>query len=164
VAGFAFGATRGKLLEEGLLLLLAVSACVAIYVVHALVGSDSLRTLGDGLAVVALAILAIMATSRFPDKAGANKAGDVAAILSRPVGIFVFLGSGSYALYVLHYPVLRWQAAYGISGYTVLLSIAVLVVATPFLERRINRLVRRLPYPHAVRPPRAVPPGSSPES
>jgi peptidoglycan/LPS O-acetylase OafA/YrhL len=168
VAGFAFGATRGKLFEEGLLLLLAVSACVAIYVVHALVGSDSLRTLADGLAVVALAILAIMATSRFPDRAGhaasSNKVGDVAAILSRPVGIFVFLGSGSYALYVLHYPVLRWQAAYGISGYTVLLSIAVLVVATPFLERRVNRLIRRLPYPHAARPPRAVPPSSSPES
>ncbi len=159
VAGFAFGATQGKLREEGLLLLLAVAACVAIYAAHSLVGSDSLRTLADGLAVVALAILAIMATSRLP-----NAAGPVATILSRPVGIFVFLGSGSYALYVLHYPVLRWQAAHGVGGYTVLLSIAVLVVATPFLERVVNRQVRKLPYPHAVRRQRAVPPSSSPES
>lgn len=90
----------------------------------------------------ALAIFATMATSRFPNKSGPNKAGHTAAILSRPMGIFVFLGSRSYALYVLHYPVLRWQAAYGVSGYTVLLSIAVMIVATPFLERLVNRLVR----------------------
>lgn len=164
VAGFAFGATRGKLMEEGILFLLAVAACVAIYVAHVLVGSDSLRTLADGLVVVALAILAIMATSRFPKKAETNKAGHITAILSRPVGLFVFLGSGSYALYVLHYPVLRWQAAYGVSGYTVLLSIAVMVVATPFLERLVNRLIRRLPYPHAARPQGAIPPSSRPES
>ena len=159
VAGFAFGATRGKLAEEGILFLLSGAACVAIYVLHTLIGSDSLRALADGLAVVVLAILAIMITSRFR-----SKAGYVAAILSRPVGIFVFLGSGSYALYVLHYPMLRWQAAYGVGGYTVLFSIVVLVVATPFLERLVNRLVRRLPYPHAARPQRAIPPSSSTES
>ncbi len=158
VAGFAFGASRGKLAEEGLLFLLSVAACVALYVLHSLVGSDTLRSLADGLAVVVLAVLAIMITSRIPNT------GYVAAISSRPVGVFVFLGSGSYALYVLHYPVLRWQAAHGISGYTVLLSIVVLVVATPFLERLVNRMVRRLPYPHAARPQRAIPPSSTTES
>lgn len=145
VAGFAFSAGRGKPADEGVLALLSIAVCAGIYVSHAVVGSDTLGALGSGFVVVSLAMLINLITSH-----SSKKAGYISAILGRPVRILVFLGSGSYSLYLLHYPVLRWQAAYNVSGYIVLFSIAVLVVGTPFLERQMNHFVRRIPYPGAA--------------
>jgi peptidoglycan/LPS O-acetylase OafA/YrhL len=142
VAGFVFGMVQGSLRREGVLLVLAASDCLAIHALHALAGSGTLGALANGFGIVSLAIAIIMITSR-----ATVTSAFTATISERLLKIFVFVGSGSYALYVLHYPVLRSLSACRANGYWVILSVAALVVATPYLERRLQRFVKNLPCP-----------------
>ncbi len=140
VLGFAFGAVQGDRFKERLLLALTLGSLLAIVLFHSVIGSDTLAALGIGLLVVAFAIICVLATRlELPLFSG--------ILPSCFVQPLVLIGSGSYAIYVLHYPILRWMRGHEMSASMALSVVALLVAAAPMFEQRLQLLVKSLPSP-----------------
>ena len=137
IAGFTFGASRGDASRVAIVFLMVISCCTASYILHLASGSDSLRALAEGLGIAALTIVFSTLTAR-----PMTEFRFFNLLSRRIVGTLTFFGSGSYALYVLHYPLVRWLAYHHSSGYIAVILLAALVGLTPLCEKRLLRLVK----------------------
>lgn len=147
-AGYIFASCPAHSRQETRVVIILIAAIIFLTGLREFVRSDTLTALCTGYSVAASTAIAVWLSRRT----------QLTGFLSRPpfrsiVGGLAYLGLGSFALYVLHYPILGFflHSDYVYRFEYACLALTVLVLVAPILETRLQARINGLRLPRATR-------------